>query len=337
LPALSPAVAGNDTNLCATQFTLSAIAPLVGVGTWTVVSGAANISDANAPTATLTNLGNGVNTFQWTISNGICPDVSDQITINVFAPPSTAVAGADVQTCVQSTEISATAPTSGTGTWSVTQGSAAISSPNSPSTSVVILSPGGATFTWQVSSGACPSTTDELVVTLLSGSDAADAGADVTIALGDSTILNASGGTVNGWDPPNGLSCINCPNPVASPDTTTMYYLLVTDDNGCKSIDSVIVTVDESKSWYLPNAFTPNGNSVNDVLYFYGTGVKEFILQVFDRWGAKVFETTDAKVGWDGSYKGKPALSGVYAYLLTITFKSTEVEQVKGNLNLIRN
>ena len=337
LPALSPAVAGNDTNLCATQFTLSAIVPLSGVGTWTVVSGAANISDANAPNATLTNLGNGVNTLQWTISNGICPDVSDQITINVFTPPSVAVAGADVQTCVQSTEITATAPTSGIGSWSVSQGSAAISSPNSPSTSVVILSPGGATFTWQVSSGACPSTSDDLVVTLLSGSDAADAGSDVTIALGDSTILNASGGTVNGWDPPNGLSCIDCPNPVASPDTTTMYYLLITDDNGCKSTDSVLVTVDESAGWYLPNAFTPDNNGVNDLLYFYGTGVKEFVLRVYDRWGELVFETSDFKNAWDGTFKNKPVTSGVYAYQLTITFKSSKVEEVSGNINLIRN
>ena len=73
------------------------------------------------------------------------------------------------------------------------------------------------------------------------------------------------------------------------------------------------------------------------VLYFYGTSVKEFILQVFDRWGEKVFETTDFKIGWDGSYKGKPALAGIYTYQLTITFKSTVVEQVKGNLNLIKN
>lgn len=336
-PALSPAIAGADASICDTQYNMNAVAPTSGTGAWSVLSGSGNFSNVNAANATISNLGIGSNTFVWTVSNGICPDLSDQINIVVSEPPSAASAGGDIQTCTQNTQLSAIAPQTGAGVWTVTQGSASINYPSDPNTSITILSPGGATFNWQVTSGNCPSNSDDLNVVLLNGSDAANAGEDVIIAIGDSTTLNGTGGTINGWDPPRGLSCIDCPNPIAYPDTTTMYYLSVTDINGCTSMDSVLVTVDETKAWYLPNAFTPDGNSVNDVLYFYGTGVKEFILQVFDRWGEKVFETTDAKVGWDGNYKGKAALAGVYAYQLTITFKSTEVEQVKGNLNLIRN
>jgi gliding motility-associated-like protein len=336
-PALSPAIAGADASLCDTQYSMNATAPTSGTGTWTLLSGSGTISNVNAANASISNLGVGVNTFQWTVANGTCPDLTDQMSIVVAEPPSTAAAGGDIQTCTQTTQLSATSPQIGTGVWTVTQGNAAISNPTNPNTSVTILSPGGATFSWQVTSGNCPPSSDDLNVVLLNGSNDANAGEDVTIAIGDSTTLNGSGGTINGWDPPRGLSCIDCPNPIANPDTTTMYYLSVTDINGCTSIDSVLITVDETKYWYLPNAFTPDANGVNDVLYFYGIGVKEFILQVFDRWGAKVFETTDAKVGWDGNYKGKAAISGVYAYQLTITFKSTEVEQVKGNLNLIRN
>ena len=335
--ALSPAVAGADASICDTQYTMNATAPTSGTGTWTVLSGSGNISNVNAANATISNLGTGTNTFVWTVANGTCPDLTDQISIVVSAPPSPASAGGDMQTCTQFTQLSAVTPQVGTGVWTVTQGSASITNPSDPNTSITILSPGGATFSWQVSNGSCPSSSDDLNVVLLNGSDAANAGEDVTIAVGDSTTLNGSGGTINGWNPPRGLSCIDCPNPIANPDTTTMYYLSVTDINGCTSIDSVLITVDETKGWYLPNAFTPDGNSVNDVLYFYGTGVKEFILQVYDRWGAKVFETTDAKVGWDGNYKGKAAIAGIYAYQLTITFKSTEVDQVKGNLTLIRN
>lgn len=337
LPALSPAVAGADASICDTQFNMNATAPTSGVGTWTLINGGGTIANANAANSAITNLNVGVNTFQWTVANGTCPDLTDQVIITVAAPPSVASAGGDIQTCTQSTEITALAPQTGIGTWTVTSGTAAISNPNSPSTSVVILSAGGATFNWEVTNGACPSTSDDLNVILLNGSNDANAGEDVTIALGDSTTLNGSGGTIRGWEPPRGLSCYDCPNPIASPDTTTMYYLSITDINGCASIDSVLVTVDETTGWYLPNAFTPDGNGVNDVLYFYGTGVKEFILQVFDRWGEKVFETTDTKVGWDGNYKGKAALAGVYAYQLTITFKSTKVEPVKGNITLIRN
>lgn len=337
LPALSPAVAGADASICDTQFNMNAVAPTSGTGTWTLINGGGTIANSNSANTAITNLSPGTNTFQWTVANGVCPDLTDQVIVTVSEPPSIASAGGDIQTCVQSTEITATAPQVGVGTWTVTQGNAAITSPNSPTTSVVILSAGGASFSWQVSNGNCPSSSDDLNVTLLTGSNDANAGEDVTIALGDSTTLNGTGGTIKGWEPPRGLSCYDCPNPIANPDTTTMYYLAVTDINGCTSIDSVLVTVDETTGWYLPNAFTPDGNSVNDVLYFYGTGVKEFILQVFDRWGEKVFETTDMKVGWDGVYKGKAALAGVYAYQLTITFISTKVEQVKGNLNLIRN
>jgi gliding motility-associated-like protein len=335
--ALSPAIAGADASLCDNQYNMNATAPTSGTGTWTLISGNGTISNINAANTGISNLGVGINTFQWTVANGICPDLTDQISITVAEPGSIAAAGGDIQTCTQNTQLNATTPLIGNGAWTVTQGNASISNPSNPNTNVTILSPGGATFSWQVTSGSCPASSDDLNVVLLNGSDAANAGEDVTIAIGDSTTLNGSGGTINGWDPPRGLSCIDCPNPIANPDTTTMYYLSVTDINGCTSIDSVLITVDETIGWYLPNAFTPDDNGVNDVLYFYGTSVKEFILQVFDRWGEKVFETTDFKVGWDGSYKGKPALAGVYTYQLTITFKSTVVEQVKGNLNLIRN
>ncbi len=337
LPALSLAQAGADVSICANQYDMNAVAPTSGTGTWTILSGAGNIANVNAANTNITNLQNGVNTFQWTVANGVCPALTDLVNINVSEPPSIAIAGEDIQTCIQSIEISANTPQVGLGAWTISQGNAAITNPNSPTTSVVILSAGGVTFNWTVSSGNCPSTSDDLNVFLINGSNAANAGEDVTIAIGDSTTLNGSGGTIISWEPPRGLSCFNCPNPIASPDTTTMYYLVVTDDNGCRSIDSVLVIVDETTGWFLPNAFTPDNNGVNDVLYFYGTGVREFILQVFDRWGEKVFETTDTKVGWDGNYKGKAAISGVYAYQLTITFKSTKVEQVKGNLNLIRN
>lgn len=335
--ALSPAIAGADASLCDTQYNMNATAPTSGTGTWTLISGNGTISNINAANTSISNLGVGINTFQWTVANGICPDLTDQISITVAEPGSIAAAGGDIQTCTQNTQLNATTPLIGNGVWTVTQGNASISNPSNPNTNVTILSPGGATFSWQVTSGSCPASSDDLNVVLLNGSDAANAGEDVTIAIGDSTTLNGSGGTINGWDPPRGLSCIDCPNPIANPDTTTMYYLSVTDINGCTSIDSVLITVDETIGWYLPNAFSPDDNGVNDVLYFYGTSVKEFILQVFDRWGEKVFETTDFKVGWDGSHKGKPALAGVYTYQLTITFKSTVVEQVKGNLNLIRN
>ena len=56
---------------------------------------------------------------------------------------------------------------------------------------------------------------------------------------------------------------------------------------------------------YVPNGFSPNGDGQNDVLYVRGGGVTEMSWVIYDRWGEKVFETTDPKQGWDGTYKGK--------------------------------
>lgn len=334
---LSSANAGSDASICSNEYTLSATTPTSGNGLWSVIGGTGTIQDPNAANTTVTNLSAGINIFQWTVSNGICPDNTDQVSIMVQTPPSLAITGDDIVTCSQHLEISANTPTVGIGTWTVTSGNANINSPNSPQTTVTILSAGGATFTWQITNGSCPPSSADITVTLSNSSSAANAGEDVTIALGDSTVLSGSGGTINGWDPPTGLSCIDCPNPIATPQATTMYYLSVTDDKGCTSIDSVLVTVETNNSWFLPNAFTPDNNGVNDILYFYGTGIKEFKLMIFDRWGEKVFETSDTKVGWDGHYKGKAAIQGVYAYVLTITFKNSKVVQDKGNINLIRN
>ncbi len=87
---------------------------------------------------------------------------------------------------------------------------------------------------------------------------------------------------------------------------------------------------------YVPNAFTPNGDGVNDVFLVYGTAIASIRLLIYNQWGGLVFESTDAKKGWDGTYKGSKAPGGAYTYAMeAIMIDGTRVKR-SGTLTLVR-
>jgi gliding motility-associated-like protein len=90
-------------------------------------------------------------------------------------------------------------------------------------------------------------------------------------------------------------------------------------------------------SYYMPTAFSPNGDGQNDVLYVYGKSIAQINLSIYDRWGALVFSTNSLSVGWDGTYKGALLNTSVFAYKLNIQFTdgSADVKE-SGNVTLIR-
>ena len=95
----------------------------------------------------------------------------------------------------------------------------------------------------------------------------------------------------------------------------------------------------EKKRIYVPNVFTPNRDGVND--YFFprqllGKSIGAFSMQVFNRWGEKVYETTDPLNGWDGTYHGKEVNAGVFVYFMTATFENGTTVEKRGNISLIR-
>jgi gliding motility-associated-like protein len=110
------------------------------------------------------------------------------------------------------------------------------------------------------------------------------------------------------------------------------YWVDVTDLNGCSSSDTVMVY--SFGSWF-PNAFTPNGDGLNDRFRIAGFEGQDYVLmQVFDRWGVLVCETHDLNSGWDGTFSGQPCPEGTYVW--TITFRLANEKQFKGILTLIR-
>jgi gliding motility-associated-like protein len=149
----------------------------------------------------------------------------------------------------------------------------------------------------------------------------------------------ASGATSYVWTPATGLSCNDCPNPIARPLTTTTYFVTGTDPNtGCEGYTSMTIFVGQiCDAFFAPNIFSPSedGPDENNTLCIAGECILELNYQVFNRWGELVFETTDNSVCWDGMYKGKPVGSGVYAYKLYARLANGTTVERSGSLTVV--
>jgi|GEM_PF-362376 len=161
------------------------------------------------------------------------------------------------------------------------------------------------------------------------------------IDAGETVQLTVTGGQNYTWTPATGLSCTNCPNPIASPTVTTTYYVTATDPNGCTGGDTILIEIKLAcGELFVPTAFSPNdkGPSANNTLCVYGTPacIKEFLFQVYDRWGEVVFETTDITKCWDGMYKDKMMNSGIYVYRLYAELTNGDIVDTSGNTTLVR-
>ncbi len=132
------------------------------------------------------------------------------------------------------------------------------------------------------------------------------------------TKLKVIGATKYAWSPSSTLDNSISANPIANPSTTTMYIVSGIDGNNCTSKDSITVVTDFSTSnIMLPNTFTPNGDGINDCFGIkYYRDVQNLVFIIYNRYGEKVFETTNATKCWDGYYKGQRADLGNYVYYL---------------------
>ena len=121
------------------------------------------------------------------------------------------------------------------------------------------------------------------------------------------------------WSPATGLSCSNCPAPVATPTGQQTYSLTVTNGNGCTATADVSIRLQCQESRvFIPAAFSPNGDGKNDVFSILGISlVKHWV--IYNRAGTAIYErnnfnASDRSTGWDGTYKGEPLPPGTYAY-----------------------
>jgi len=112
----------------------------------------------------------------------------------------------------------------------------------------------------------------------------------------------------------------------------------VTNAAGCTDQDSLLISIEVKDILppKLPNAFSPNGDGVNDVFYVRGGPFETMHLRVYNGWGELVFETTDPTFGWDGTHEGKPEINGVYVYSVIATSTDGAFHDRSGKMTLVR-
>jgi gliding motility-associated-like protein len=166
------------------------------------------------------------------------------------------------------------------------------------------------------------------------GSPKVDAGPDITILKGGEKELTPK---ITGenlrykWTPSTGLNNDTIPNPIASPENDIRYTLIVTADGRCTVTDEIFVTVVEPN---ISNAFSPNNDGINDrwVIRHLDTYVRASV-QVFNRYGQKVFVAEPYVEPWDGTYNGKQVPVGVYYYIIE---PNNGGKRMVGSITLVR-
>lgn len=114
------------------------------------------------------------------------------------------------------------------------------------------------------------------------------------------------------------------------------YWLTVKDINGCFSTDTISILNKCESKLFIPNAFSPNDDGINDVFKPVGIADTGYLLKIYNRYGQQVFHTTDINLGWKGFYNDKKQPIGVYVWLMRYTDFDNVYHQLKGDLTLIR-
>jgi gliding motility-associated-like protein len=159
-----------------------------------------------------------------------------------------------------------------------------------------------------------------------------------TIKYGSSVQLNADASLYYMWTPNDGsLNNPNINNPIATPLVPTTYTVLALDKNGCKASASVNIDL-EYDNIFIPDAFTPNQDGLNDVFRITNLGYYKLVeMSVFNRWGNLVYHSADGQnKGWDGTFNGQQQDLGVYNYLIIISDPKGINHSYKGSVTIIR-
>jgi gliding motility-associated-like protein len=145
-----------------------------------------------------------------------------------------------------------------------------------------------------------------------------NAGDDILVLKGTSTLLKA---TASGndlkvlWSPATYLNNPSIINPKSTPLNETLYTLTAVSSEGCTNKDEVLVEIVDKL--YIPNAFTPNGDGVNDGWFVpYFNSLTDIDVKIFNRYGQLVFHTSKENKPWDGKVKGIRQPSGAYVYIV---------------------
>ena len=145
------------------------------------------------------------------------------------------------------------------------------------------------------------------------------------------------------WDPSAGLNSISIYNPIFTNNQDQEYTINIVSDKGCNVTDTLLVKVNGSgpagvaSDLFVPNAWTPNGDGVNDTLFPLTENVTKLnFFRVFNRWGQLMFETNVIGNGWDGVFNGKPMMMDTYTWTASAVGIDGKTFTRSGNAVLIR-
>jgi len=145
------------------------------------------------------------------------------------------------------------------------------------------------------------------------------------------------------WNESEQLSCTICIDPVIYPQYDEWLAFVIRDNKGCAKTDQLYLSVDQPVAYYIPNAFSPNNDQINDRFVISANKKVQAInhLEIFNRWGVVVYQESntapnDSYQGWDGNFKGQAAPSGVYVYQVEILLADGTTILKAGDLSLFR-
>lgn len=184
---------------------------------------------------------------------------------------------------------------------------------------------------------------DSATIRVITPTEEIQAWADDTVLfVGNQTRLHVteSVGATYLWQPEEGLDNPMSANPLATPTGDITYTAMRFDTTGCQYTASVtikcsVIECGESQL-FIPNAFTPNDDGMNDQLCFRGENVSSFHIAIFSRWGEKVYESYNPSDCWDGRFNGNTCLPGVYYYYCHIRCANNQENDLKGDITLIK-
>ncbi|TCZ74099.1 PKD domain-containing protein [Flaviaesturariibacter aridisoli] len=278
-----------------------------------------------------------------TATNAFGCSASDTAIVDVTQPITMTVLPASDSICIgDSIQLLASGATSYS--W-VTQATAVLSCSTCPNPVFRPLVPGiySATVT-----GANSCFTQTIPITIgVGGIPEINLGPDLVLATG--TVKPLVSTVTNGpivswlWSPATDLSCSTCPQPSVTVRQNRTYVVEGANGFGCTNTDTLTIrTVCELLQTYIPNAFSPDGDGINDVLMVRGTGIAQVkSFRVFNRWGETVYERAnfapnDPAFGWDGKVKGKVSSPDVFIYTAEVVCENGITYTYKGNVSLLK-
>jgi gliding motility-associated-like protein len=335
--------------------TLSGLLPNTSYSTQYYKNGGApilvDLVSNNSGVVTISNLSGGTYSNISVTSNGCTSNVVGPFTLIETNPAlATPKAAGNSPLCVGS-NLTLTSSTTSTGNllyqWDGPNGFT--SNLQNPIINNVTLAAGGRYYVL-VRSNNCSSLRDSVEV-LIGNYPTVNLGPDLTLAPGSQHRMNPviQNGPISQytWTPTTNLSCSNCPSPIATIQNNITYTLKVTNTYGCSTSDTVSIKVICDKSnVFIPDAFTPDGDGINDIFMIRASGnVRVKYLRIFNKWGELVFEKmnflpNNTAYAWDGKVR-KGNASGiivpdVFVYTAEVLCDSSSGFTYKGNVSVLR-